>query len=207
VRYAAGQVGVAHHHPDLSTYGPEGGTPVNGCVGSAAARKWSPIPTRPTITTRSSRRLRAPGRARFEWPRPDPVVVNFRGSGDGQRRGLLRLPRVSCGPPSLIRYDPDAPWPIWPDVTRIAPGARPHGGALAGRHAPDGGSPWPDQPTGTGARSLIQRLPKLSIIQAEGANALVRTLREAAASGLSPCRPKRVATAIRIGNPASWEKQ
>jgi threonine synthase len=53
---------------------------------------------------------------------------------------------------------------------------------------------------------LISRLPKLSIIQAEGANALVRTLREAAGKSLMSVQAETRATAIRIGNPASWKK-
>jgi threonine synthase len=53
---------------------------------------------------------------------------------------------------------------------------------------------------------LIPRLPKLSVIQAEGANALVRTLREAGGKRLVSMQPETRATAIRIGNPASWEK-
>jgi threonine synthase len=53
---------------------------------------------------------------------------------------------------------------------------------------------------------LIPRLPKLSVIQAEGANALVRTLREAEGKHLVSMQPETRATAIRIGNPASWEK-
>jgi threonine synthase len=53
---------------------------------------------------------------------------------------------------------------------------------------------------------LISRLPKLSIIQAEGANALLRTLREAAGQRLVSVKPETRATAIRIGNPASWKK-
>jgi threonine synthase len=53
---------------------------------------------------------------------------------------------------------------------------------------------------------LITRLPKLSVIQAEGANALVRTLREAGGKSLVSMQPETRATAIRIGNPASWEK-
>ena len=53
---------------------------------------------------------------------------------------------------------------------------------------------------------LISRLPKLSVIQAEGANALVRTLREAAGKRLISVQAETRATAIRIGNPASWEK-
>jgi threonine synthase len=52
---------------------------------------------------------------------------------------------------------------------------------------------------------LISRLPKLSIIQAEGANALVRTMREGGKRLVSVQAETR-ATAIRIGNPASWEK-
>ena len=53
---------------------------------------------------------------------------------------------------------------------------------------------------------LISRLPKVSVIQAEGANALVRTLREADGKRLVSVQPETRATAIRIGNPASWQK-
>jgi len=53
---------------------------------------------------------------------------------------------------------------------------------------------------------LISRLPKLSVIQAEGANALVRTLREADGKRLVSVQAETRATAIRIGNPASWKK-
>jgi threonine synthase len=53
---------------------------------------------------------------------------------------------------------------------------------------------------------LISRLPKLSVIQAEGANALVRTLREAGGKKLVSVHAETRATAIRIGNPASWRK-
>jgi threonine synthase len=53
---------------------------------------------------------------------------------------------------------------------------------------------------------LITRLPKLSIIQAEGANALVRTLREGGGKRLISVQAETRATAIRIGNPASWKK-
>jgi threonine synthase len=53
---------------------------------------------------------------------------------------------------------------------------------------------------------LISRLPKISIIQAEGANPLVRSMRENGGTKLSPMRADTMATAIRIGNPASWKK-
>lgn len=53
---------------------------------------------------------------------------------------------------------------------------------------------------------FIPRMPKLSVIQAEGANALVRTLREAGGKRLVTVSAETRATAIRIGNPASWKK-
>lgn len=53
---------------------------------------------------------------------------------------------------------------------------------------------------------LIDHLPKLSIIQAEGANPLYRSLRETDGQQLTPVKAETLATAIRIGNPASWRK-
>jgi threonine synthase len=53
---------------------------------------------------------------------------------------------------------------------------------------------------------LISRLPKLSVIQAEGANALVKTLHEGEGKRLINVQAETRATAIRIGNPASWKK-
>jgi threonine synthase len=53
---------------------------------------------------------------------------------------------------------------------------------------------------------LISGLPKLSVVQAEGANPLVRTLRETGGQRLIAVQPETMATAIRIGNPASWKK-
>jgi threonine synthase len=53
---------------------------------------------------------------------------------------------------------------------------------------------------------LIPRIPKISIIQAEGANPLYRTLQENGGKELIPVKANTRATAIRIGNPASWRK-
>jgi threonine synthase len=53
---------------------------------------------------------------------------------------------------------------------------------------------------------LIGSLPRLSIIQASGANPLVRTMRENGGRELVRVNPQTRATAIRIGNPASWRK-
>jgi threonine synthase len=53
---------------------------------------------------------------------------------------------------------------------------------------------------------LIKMLPKISIIQAAGANPLVRTMRENGGDKLIRVNAETRATAIRIGNPASWRK-
>jgi threonine synthase len=53
---------------------------------------------------------------------------------------------------------------------------------------------------------FISRLPKISVIQADGANPLVRTIRENGGERLIPVHAETMATAIRIGNPASWKK-
>jgi threonine synthase len=53
---------------------------------------------------------------------------------------------------------------------------------------------------------FISRLTRLSVIQAEGANPLVRTLRETGGRQLVPVQAETMATAIRIGSPASWKK-
>jgi threonine synthase len=53
---------------------------------------------------------------------------------------------------------------------------------------------------------FISRLPRISVIQAEGANPLVRTIRETGGEQLIAVHADTMATAIRIGNPASWKK-
>jgi threonine synthase len=53
---------------------------------------------------------------------------------------------------------------------------------------------------------LISRLPKLSIIQAHGANPFYRSVREFGGEKLEPMIADTLATAIQIGNPASWKK-
>lgn len=54
--------------------------------------------------------------------------------------------------------------------------------------------------------NLIARLPKLSIIQAQGANPFYRSVKEFGGTKLEPMTADTQATAIRIGNPASWKK-
>jgi threonine synthase len=53
---------------------------------------------------------------------------------------------------------------------------------------------------------LIARIPKISVIQAAGANPLVRSMAENHGTSLEPVEAHTRATAIRIGNPASWRK-
>ena len=53
---------------------------------------------------------------------------------------------------------------------------------------------------------LTARVPKISVIQAAGANPLVRAMRESGGEKLEPVKAHTRASAIRIGNPASWRK-
>jgi len=53
---------------------------------------------------------------------------------------------------------------------------------------------------------LVARMPRISVIQAEGANPLVRFFNQHEAMALEPVEAHTRATAIRIGNPASWRK-
>ena len=53
---------------------------------------------------------------------------------------------------------------------------------------------------------LADSVPKISVIQAEGANPLYRTVHQKHGRELVPVRAETLATAIRIGNPASWKK-
>ncbi len=53
---------------------------------------------------------------------------------------------------------------------------------------------------------VVQSVPKISVIQAEGANPLYRTIHEKSGEELVTVEADTLATAIRIGNPASWMK-
>jgi len=52
----------------------------------------------------------------------------------------------------------------------------------------------------------VARVPKISVIQAAGANPLFRSLNESHGATMEPVEAHTRATAIRIGNPASWRK-
>ena len=53
---------------------------------------------------------------------------------------------------------------------------------------------------------LISRVPRISIIQAEGANPLFLAMQQNGGRELEPVTAETRASAIRIGNPASWQK-
>lgn len=53
---------------------------------------------------------------------------------------------------------------------------------------------------------LINRVPKINVIQAEGANPLYRAMQANGGERLDPVKAETRASAIRIGNPASWRK-
>jgi threonine synthase len=53
---------------------------------------------------------------------------------------------------------------------------------------------------------LVARVPRISVIQAEGANPLVRSFESSQGTKLEPVEAHTRASAIRIGNPASWRK-
>src|SRR5580698_8017886 len=53
---------------------------------------------------------------------------------------------------------------------------------------------------------LVARIPRISVIQADGANPLARSFAENKGERMEPVEAHTRATAIRIGNPASWRK-
>src|SRR5271154_7413039 len=53
---------------------------------------------------------------------------------------------------------------------------------------------------------LTSRVPKISIVQAEGANPLYRSMQANDGQAITPVEANTRASAIRIGNPASWRK-
>lgn len=56
------------------------------------------------------------------------------------------------------------------------------------------------------ALGLTDRVPRISVIQAEGANPLYTSVHQHQGERLDPVQAHTRATAIRIGNPASWRK-
>jgi threonine synthase len=56
------------------------------------------------------------------------------------------------------------------------------------------------------ALGWIRKMPRFAVVQAAGANPLVRTLRSGSSALQVVSEPETIATAIRIGQPVSWRK-
>ncbi len=119
VRYAAGEAGSPLTIIRIfSTYGPEGGTPVNRLRRILRGEEIVLYPDAPNHYNPiyEDDYVRLAIRA-LEVASPDPVVVNFAGSETVTAEEYCTFLGELVGQPALIRYDPGAPWPIWPDVT------------------------------------------------------------------------------------------
>jgi UDP-glucuronate 4-epimerase len=104
----------------FSTYGPEGGTPVNRLRRILRGEEIVLHPDAPNHYNPiyEDDYVRLAVRA-LQVASSDPVVVNFAGSETVSAEEYCAYLGELVDRPALIRYDPDAPWPIWPDVTRM----------------------------------------------------------------------------------------
>jgi len=121
VRFAAGQAASPLTIIRIfSTYGPEGGTPVNRLRRILRGEEIVLHPDAPNHYNPiyEDDYVRLAERA-LQVASSDPVVVNFAGSETVSAEEYCAYLGELVGRPALIRYDPDAPWPIWPDVTRM----------------------------------------------------------------------------------------
>lgn len=121
VRYAAWRAGSPLTIVRIfSTYGPEGGTPVNRLrrilrgeeivLHDDAPNNYNPV--------YEDDYVRLAVRA-LEVAAPEPVVVNFAGSETVSAEEYCTYLGELVGRPVRIRYDAAAPWPLWADVTRM----------------------------------------------------------------------------------------
>jgi nucleoside-diphosphate-sugar epimerase len=121
VRYAAARSGTPLTIIRIfSTYGPEGGAPVTRLRTIAAGEDVVLHPDAPNNYNPifEDDYVRLAVRA-LEVAAADPVVVNFAGSETVSAEEYCAYLGELVGRPVHIRYDPDAPWPLWPDVTRM----------------------------------------------------------------------------------------
>jgi len=121
VRYAAGQCGTPLTIIRIfSTYGPEGGAPVSRLRRILAGKDVVLHPDAPNNYNPifEDDYVRLAIRA-LEVAAVDPVVVNYAGSETVSAEGYCAYLGELVGRPVRIRYDADAPWPLWADVTRM----------------------------------------------------------------------------------------
>ncbi len=120
------RVAAADHEVPLSiirifsTYGPEGGAPVDRLrrilegqdivLHPDAPNRYNPVYEDDYV------RL---GRRALQVASSEPVVVNWAGSETVSAEDYCTYLGELVGRPVHFRYDPRAPWPLWPDVTRM----------------------------------------------------------------------------------------
>ncbi len=121
VRFAAGQCGSPLTIIRIfSTYGPEGGAPVTRLRRILAGDDVVLHPDAPNNYNPifEDDYVRLAIRA-LEVASVDPVVVNFAGSETVSAEDYCSYLGELVGRPVRIRYEADAPWPLWPEVTRM----------------------------------------------------------------------------------------
>jgi UDP-glucuronate 4-epimerase len=104
----------------FSTYGPEGGAPVDRLRRIVEGKDVVLHPDAPNnynpIYEDDYVRL---GIRALEVASPDPVVVNWAGSETVSAEDYCAYLGELVGRPARIRYEATAPWPLWPDVTKM----------------------------------------------------------------------------------------
>jgi UDP-glucuronate 4-epimerase len=104
----------------FSTYGPQGGAPVDRLRRILEGKEIVLHPDAPNnynpIYEDDYVRL---GIRALEVASLDPMVVNWAGSETVSAEEYCAYLGDLVGRPALIRYDPTAPWPLWPDVSKM----------------------------------------------------------------------------------------
>ena len=121
VRFAAVEHGVPLTIIRIfSTYGPEGGAPVDRLRRIMAGKDIVLHPDSPNnynpIYEDDYVRL---GIRALEAATLDPLVVNWAGSETVSAEDYCTYLGELVGQPVRIRYDAAAPWPLWPDVEKM----------------------------------------------------------------------------------------
>ena len=121
VRFAASDRGVPLSIIRIfSTYGPEGGAPVDRLRRILDGKSVVLNPDTPNnynpVYEDDYVRL---GIRALEVASHDPVVVNWAGSETVSAEEYCAYLGELVGRPVRIRYDDAAPWPLWPDVTKM----------------------------------------------------------------------------------------
>jgi nucleoside-diphosphate-sugar epimerase len=121
VRYAAAESGVPVTIIRIfSTYGPEGGAPTDRLRRILAGDEVVLHPDAPNNynPVYEDDYVRLAIRA-LEVATADPLVVNFAGSETVSAEEYCTYLGELVGLPARFRYDADAPWPLWPDTSKM----------------------------------------------------------------------------------------